>query len=139
MADGWEANPFDARCAKCGQGYYKTAIPNFCPSCGERIGAPLPSVVVKPPIDDSDSGEESEKSSSRSRPSSVTSTSSSSSDYAWLKTLFKILFWLVVIAIICFVGFYVLAWLWAILCFIFRHWFISLIVAGIVIYGASKS
>lgn len=46
MNGEWEANPFDAHCSKCGQGYYESEKPNFCPGCGGRIGAPAPKVVV---------------------------------------------------------------------------------------------
>ncbi len=43
----WEANPFNARCAHCGQGYFTEDNPNFCVNCGARLGAPPPRATVK--------------------------------------------------------------------------------------------
>lgn len=41
-AGEWEKERFDARCARCGQGYYESSKPNSCPHCGMSLVAPVP-------------------------------------------------------------------------------------------------
>lgn len=169
MEGEWEANPFDARCRKCGQGYYESDRPDFCPNCGNRIAAPLPSATVKKaPAKIKRRRSSQRKTSSaktttakktpvgtkrrspaKRKPPTPTFTTSIPSIAAAtppppskgfdLTMFLKVLAWSVGIALACWLGYYAVIWIWAALCFIAKHWIISLIVLFVIIGAASKS
>ena len=120
--------------AKCGQGYYESDKPNFCPNCGSRIAAPVPSLAIK-------HAREGVGIRRRSMPCAGGGVSGGMASTACsrLKTFFKLLVWIVGIAIACWIGYYAVIWIWAVMEFIVRHWIISFIVLCLVIGAASKS
>ena len=142
MEGEWEANPFDARCPKCGQGYYESEKPNFCLNCGNRIAAPAPPVATtKAPA-------QPRRRRGGHRGASPTPTATVPvggavaphlpADDFDLKKFLKVLACIVGIFLACWLGYYVVMWIWAALCFIARHWIISLIVLFFIIGAASK-
>ena len=145
MEDGWESKPFDARCPKCGQGYYESEKPDICPNCGYRIAAPEPSATIKkaPAKPKKRRG-----AAARKPPASATSASISSGGVATphssldgfdSKKFFKVLACVVGITIVCWLGYYAVAWIWDVLGFIARHWIIFLVILFVIIGAAEKN
>lgn len=135
--DCFRVNPFDSKCSNCGQGYFAEEKPNFCINCGVRLFAPEPVVTVKkisrasvttPPVSSSMGTSSSSGSVSPSARMSV-------SGWFWVKVICCIL----LAGLAIWGGYYVIIWLWTVLCFIFRHWVLSALVAIVVIGGLAKS
>jgi len=143
----WEVKPFDKRCAKCGQGYYDTEEPNFCPNCGNPIAAPAPAPATRRSTGRTRTATPRPTTRPATHPSRTPATHPSRPpatptpapvDRSWLKFNFKVLAWIIGIVLACWLGYYVVVWTWAVLCFIARHWIISLIVVFFVIGAMSK-
>ncbi len=145
MEDEWESKPFDARCPKCGQGYYESEKPDVCPNCGHRIAAPVPpatnkKVPAKPKKRWAPTARKPPAPTiTATVPSSGGSTTHSPSDGFDLKKFFKVLACVVGIAIACWLGFYAVVWIWTVLSFIAQHWIIFLIVLFVIIGATAKN
>ena len=133
MMNCFRINPFDSKCSNCGQGYFAEEKPNFCINCGARLFASELAVTVKkvsrasvttPPA-----------SSSMGTSSSPSSAGMGVSGWFWIKVICCIL----LAGLAIWGGYYVIIWLWAVLCFIFRHWVLSTLVALAIIGGLAKS
>ena len=161
-SDEIEANPFDARCPGCGQGYFQSDKPNFCAACGTRLTPEPPKPKVK------SIRIVTQKSKPPARPARR-SSSGLLLKYALYGMLLAALavgvgmaaMWVwpyvcsacvgiweflcaicagvwSVICTVCSWIWAVIMFIWAVICFIFRHWIISSIVLLIIIVKAKS-
>ena len=151
----FEKRPFDAKCPKCGQGFFKEDNPIICAACGNRLKAPP--VVPKPKLNRPTVSPLPGKRTvsppkpvptPRRRPVTTPSPKSptvrhaphsgGSGDGAVLNVL-KFIGWLVLCFVAGYIGYHVIMMLWDVLCFIGRHWIISLIVFFFIVGSMDKS
>ena len=154
-ASGFEKRQFDAKCPKCGQGYFKEDNPVICTVCGKRLVDPKPEInrpAISPPPRKRTVSPPKPVPPPRRRPvptppprpptvrhSPHSGGSSIGAVLSILKFIVLIPLCLVASVIACFVIYIVVVQLWDVLCFIGRHWIISLIVFFFIVGCMDKS
>lgn len=128
----WEQKPYDAHCKKCGHGYYESPKTKCCPHCHAPLAEPPPPPRPKPVPPRPTPSPAPHKPSPKPPPLPP-------KDVPGKTTFGAILAWGVGIALVVWAGCYVIPWIWGVICFIFRHWIISLIVLLCILGSSSKS